>query len=401
MPFRGKVTVCGGGNAAHVMAALLGAGDVPVTLFTLPDEVRAFREGMAEGKGLRVDFQNGDESRRYSVSVTSLAVTERPVEAADTDLVVLALPAFAHGPVLEQLAPHLRDGVIVGAIPSRSGFEYQAKYILEGAGLREYTVFAAHTLPWACRIARYGSQALVLGSKSSVGVAAHPATDTVRVAGLLTVLFKTRFSPLPNTLSVSLGNIGQVIHPGIMYGLLRDYSGEVWTEEQIPLFYQGVDEAAAGILSRLGAEITMLARRLEDFAPQLDLSAVQGVYDWLVTSYPHSIADRTSLRAAFNTNSSYSGLKVPARRSGGGFVPDFGSRYLTEDIPYGLVFSRAVAKMAGMATPVMDEVITWAYRVMPGHAGAGRTPEKFGIRTLADLMATVEEGAPLAKELPG
>jgi hypothetical protein len=48
----------------------------------------------------------------------------------------------------------------------------------------------------------------------------------------------------------------------------------------------------------------------------------------------------------------------------GKFVPNFQYRYLTEDVPYGLVITRAFADLVSVETPTIDEVISWAQRVL-------------------------------------
>ena len=44
-------------------------------------------------------------------------------------------------------------------------------------------------------------------------------------------------------------------------------------------------------------------------------------------------------------------------------MPDFSHRYITEDVPYGLVVTRGVAELAGVPTPTIDRVVAWAQRV--------------------------------------
>jgi hypothetical protein len=46
------------------------------------------------------------------------------------------------------------------------------------------------------------------------------------------------------------------------------------------------------------------------------------------------------------------------------FVPNFGYRYLSEDVPFGLVITRALAEIANVETPTIDEVISWAQSAM-------------------------------------
>ena len=43
----------------------------------------------------------------------------------------------------------------------------------------------------------------------------------------------------------------------------------------------------------------------------------------------------------------------------GGFVPDFQSRYFTEDFPYGLALIHKLAHEKGVLTPTIDKVYEW------------------------------------------
>ena len=137
--------------------------------------------------------------------------------------------------------------------------------------------------------------------------------------------------------------------------------------------------------------MSVAARLSRDYG--IDLSAVLSVEQWLLRSYARYIADSSSLSRSFRTNRSYRGLKLPVKKVAGGFKPDFQSRYLTEDVPYGLLYSKAVAVLAGCATPRMDEVIATAGRWMKkdylDRKGAltgadlkeARIPQNFGIRS--------------------
>jgi hypothetical protein len=82
----------------------------------------------------------------------------------------------------------------------------------------------------------------------------------------------------------------------------------------------------------------------------------------------------------------------------GRFIPNFQYRYLTEDVPYGLVITRALADIAGVETPMIDEVISWAQRVTDKvYLVGGRlegpdmadlpTPQNHGIFSLDDLTS--------------
>lgn len=392
VPFN-RITVCGGGNAAHVVIPLLKNRDLKVTLYTpFTEEAARFEKGASTGGIVSTD------SRGRELRGAPDIITTDPQVAGEADFFLLVMPAFAHAPTLKSLAPHLTSGTITGAIPARSGFDLQADYLLSREGRpMAGTVFCGQTLPWACRVVDYGRQVRVLGAKESVGLAAKPADRADEISALLGWMLEVNFVPLANPLAVSLGNIGQVIHPGIMYGLLKDYRGAVWQEDQIPPFYQGVTDEVAAIMSRMSEEIVKVAEELT-LSFGIDLHEVETVEQWLLRSYAESIGDSSSLARAFRTNRSYDGLKVPVTKKGAGYVPDFKSRYLTEDIPFGLLFSKSVAEMVGIRTPWIDEVIrvagNWTGKRYLGDDGStsgpdieeARIPRHYGIDSAEVLV---------------
>ncbi len=172
-------------------------------------------------------------------------------------MVLMVLPAFAHGDILNNLAPYLTEGVRIGAMPARSGLEYQACRILTAQGLENFTVFGLQTLPWACRIKAFGDEVEVLGTKHSVGVAAMPKNATTPLAGLLSRMLNVAIKPMDNMLALSLANIGQIVHPGIMYGLFKHHTHSTFPEDEIPLFYQSVNDEIADVLQCMSDEIQL------------------------------------------------------------------------------------------------------------------------------------------------
>ena len=78
----------------------------------------------------------------------------------DADLIILAVPAFAHHPYFEALRPHLRPAITLVGLPGQAGFEFAARYAL-GEVAKGCTLLSFESLPWACRIQEFGKSALV------------------------------------------------------------------------------------------------------------------------------------------------------------------------------------------------------------------------------------------------
>jgi len=249
------ITICGGGNAIHAMIPIIQSNfHGKINLF-LPykEEVKYFkrlideREFITALKGEEKLYGRPDKVSRFAEEVCS-----------DTDLILLPLPAFTHELTLCQIAPFLKEEAIVGAIPARSGFEYSTLKILKEAHRERVKIFGLQTLPWACRIREYACKVEILGEKNLVGLAAFPHETTFELANFLTHLFNLTITPLPNMLTLSLANIGQIVHPGIMYGLFKGNETKRYKKKEIPLFYQGVTKEIAQILEEMSKEILIL-----------------------------------------------------------------------------------------------------------------------------------------------
>lgn len=48
----------------------------------------------------------------------------------------------------------------------------------------------------------------------------------------------------------------------------------------------------------------------------------------------------------------------------GRYAPDFTYRYLTEDVPHGLVAMKGIAELLSVPTPHFDKIIVWAQHKM-------------------------------------
>ncbi len=383
-----KITICGGGNGAQALVPIAAGGlNCPVDLYApFSDEAQRLRASVAAHGGLEATGAVQARARPRRISADPGEVIP------GSELVVLVLPAFAHEATLRQIAPFLDQAAWVGAIPARGGFDYSAAMALEAQGRGEVGLFGLQTLPWACRIQEYGQRVHILGVKRAVDAASRPAGRIREIAPLLTRLLGLTVDPAACFLALTLANTGQLIHPGIMYGLFGRWDGAPLSSA--PLFYQGLDEEGARVLAELSDDVQNIRTHLER---ALDLSAVRPLKDWLMHAYGDAIADPASLRSAFVTNRAYAGLKAPVREvAPGQVVPDFGARYLAEDVPFGLAVSRAIAVLAGVDTPAMDRVIAWAGELqgkdyLGRDAGQTRIPQNYGLDSLERLIAFAHE----------
>lgn len=390
-----QITICGGGNAAHTLAGLLGSReDLSVRVYApFSDETERWQDGIRQNGGITVRTPE-----RIIVGRPSAICRDPGTAVAGSQMVLLALPAFAHESILRQISPHLSPGAWVGALPARGGFDLCVRDILKER-VSEISIFGFQTLPWACRIQEFGKRVTILGAKEQVDLTAWPSGMAPIISARLQELLSMTINPTASFLSLTLADTGQLIHPGIMYGLFHDWNGQPYDKPR--LFYQGVDAGIAAILQQMSDEIQSLRATLEGYYPCLDLSAVRPLVDWLKLSYQANIADSSTLQSGFATNSSYSGLLAPMQKTDGGFIPDFQARYLSEDVPYNLLVTRGIVELAGVSTPVIDKVLSWAqkrlekvYLTSGKMQGADlhntRSPQRYGFTNLDRFMQEMQ-----------
>ena len=134
---------------------------------------------------------------------------------------------------------------------------------------------------------------------------------------------------------------------------------------------------------------------------QFDINSLQvaHIHLWLVRRYFHDISDRLTLYKAIQTNAAFQGIKHPVKTTEDGkFVPDFTHRYMTEDVPYGLVVIRGIAEIVGVQTPNIDKVLTWCQEKMGKEylvnsklqgkdVAASRAPQRYEFTSLESILS--------------
>lgn len=395
-----KVLVCGGGNGAHCLAGLSASNpDVETRVLTLfADEAERWSK-ILQDNDLIVTMVNSDGSSREIKSKPTL-VTKDPKEAASgADVIFLVVPAFAHEQYFREISPFVGDNTLIVGLPGQAGFEFQCLYML-GEKAKTCIVMSAESLPWACRILEFGRLVQILGFKETLGVSKLQGSQS-NVKGSPFDTVQKVLGPKPilreiqNYIAVNL-MAKSIIHPPLMYGKWSSYDGTPLKEK--PLFYQGVDEKQTKLLSGVSDECIAIGKAIEKQIPGIDMSEVIHIFDWYLAYYADQITDKTNLMTAMQTNKAYDGLLHPMKEvENGQFVPDFSYRYTAEDVPFGLVVMKGIGELAGVATPVMDEIITWAQgklqqEYMVGSQLSGkdvsktRAPQRFGFKSVQQLF---------------
>jgi predicted dinucleotide-binding enzyme len=389
-----RLTICGSGNAGHALAVVASQnfdGDIDWLVGS-------------EEKADLLRRRTSVKSLHSTGAVTASAHRLRTISAdpaqviPNADIVMIVVPAFGHAAVLRRIRPYVSDTTTIGCLPTRGGFEFEAAKLVPGSRGMRRPIFGLQTLPWSTRVVTPGEVVNIGAVKAEVVLAALPVSKTAAMAARLSEILGTLIVPSEGFLNLTLGNPGQFIHTGLMYGHFRSWGGEEYEEDGIPMLYAQATDEMGTIVERLSDEAISVARSLEvQSGGALNLQSVLAVHEWLQASYSHVTGDTSTVASCFRTGPIQARKAPMVEIREGKFVPNFGYRYLSEDIPFGLVITRALGEIANVETPMIDEVVSWAQSVMQTlYLVDGRlegpdamnlpVPQRHGISTLRDLI---------------
>ncbi|MBC7250359.1 MAG: NAD/NADP octopine/nopaline dehydrogenase family protein [Anaerolineae bacterium] len=360
-----RYTVIGAGHGGKAMAAHLGLMGFPVTLYNrTAANVAAIR---ARGG---IDLKSEIEGAQGFGPLR--AVTSDMAEAlAEAEVIMVVVPASAHGDIARVAAPHLQDGQIVVLNPGRTGGAIEFSKVLRDQGCRaDVMVAEAETLIYASR-SEGPAQARIFRIKDAVPLAALPATRTQRVLEKLRQAYPN-FIDGGNVLCTSLNNMGAIFHPALT---LLNAARIESTRGEFQFYIDGVTTSVARVLEALDRERVTVASALGIRA--------QTAIEWLQKAYD---ARGSDLNEAIHNNAGYYGIKAPVSLQ---------HRYIFEDVPMSLVPIASLGARFGVRVRAMESIIRLACIVhQTDYWRRGRTLDKLGLEDLSvsELRAYVETG---------
>jgi opine dehydrogenase len=305
-----RVGIVGAGAIACAAAALLLKAGHEVLIWS-PSGKRI--TGLGAVMPLRVSGAvNGDFSVRVAESCAAVF--------ADAAAVVFALPASGHKQVFDEAAPHVRAGqtLIISSHLSFGGL-YLSK-LLSRHGTRVTIVALATTV---CTAKQKTSTSLNIGAiRREVGMGTIPAGDGNQAHTLCTELFGNRFVQQEGLLATSLSNVNPLSHLAIaLLNLTRMENGEDWSQ-------------AGNVTTSVGRLIESLDSERIAIAEAFGLR-IRTVREHISLSYNLPQGTVAEMNAARHRQ----GLGVAGPKT-------LESRYVLEDVPFGLVPTVLLGRLA-------------------------------------------------------
>lgn len=326
-----KICICGGGALGHVCAGVFSTrDDVELCIYSGHPE--------SWGKTILVKDLAG---RSFEANIAH--VSSDPEEVIrNQDLILLCLPGFLIEKTLQDIKPYIGDAYL-GSIVSSTGFFFMAHKIL-GEGAR---LFGFQRVPFIARVDQYGKSAKLLGYKRSLAIATENIEDRESFRERIEDLFATPTELLDSFYEAALTNSNPILHTGRLYTMFVGREKEVFDHNI--LFYREWTDEASQKLIQMDAEFFHL----------LEVLNVHGIQP-LLTYYEST--DAASLTRKIRSIPAFQTITSPMTEVPGGWMVDFGSRYFTEDFPYGLRWIKDLAVKNKISTPIIDEVYEWGMK---------------------------------------
>jgi opine dehydrogenase len=325
---RNAITVLGGGNTAFSIAANLALAGHEVLLWEHPDFAHTI---VPIRETLTIHL---DGAARTGTARLAAVTTDAAEALAWAETLVCSVPSYANQPFLEQLLPHLKPGHILALLPGNLGALAVAD-ALRVAGIEGVIVAESDTAPYVCRKSA-PDRAVIWGTVTGLGIGVEPASQTDEAMPVLRALFPGAVA-YGSALEAGLSALNPVVHPpGVLMnaGRIERSRGEFWFYEE------GVTPAVVAVIEAVDRERLALG-----VAVGLELTPVAEAF------HRAGFGPAGDLWAVINGSKMLTALRAPGQVD---------TRWLTEDIPYGLATWAALGNRMGVETPTMDALVTLA-----------------------------------------
>jgi opine dehydrogenase len=352
--------------------AIIGAGAVGLSSAALLRErghdVRIWSSIPAESDALRRSRGVASEGALcgfFEIPAASDAAS--CIEGAEA--VMIAAPAFAHASLIDAIAPHVVDGQFV---IMHSATAMTSLMLARALARRRVDATLVDLGTSVCTSRRAGPTTVrVTPLKAGIDLATLPADRCDAGIAMMERLFGPLFTARENILTVSLNNHNGIYHvPALVFNLATVERAQEWN-----------------IWGSTTPLVARYVQRLDD--ERLAVARAYGVVGIPVADYiRRSIGvEGEDLATVF--------AEAARKRPNPTGPKSLDDRYVTEDVPYGLVFFSALGRAAGVGMPLTEQLTSFVSAVFAADfAAEGISLEALGVSGLSppSILQVVSNG---------
>lgn len=359
------IAVLGGGNGGHAIAANLSLAGFKVNFFELPQFAESF-EKVLRTKEIQIQGISID-----GVAKLNLATTDIQQAIKDAEVIFVITPAFGHKAMAEVCTPFVQDGQIIVLMPGSGGSLEFVNIFKQRKVQREVTFAESCTLPYGARLKGPGHVSVLINAMI-LPTGVFPSKKTEEVIPKLKQ-FYSMIILAKDVLEAAINNPNPIVHP---VATLLSATRIEHSKGEFYLYAEGMTPAVARTYESLNQERLSICKALGYKLHHWDNLEFK---DYNLGETEEECRYRilnTSMDAAFGKDGIYAGIKM----KGPEHLKD---RYVTEDVPYGMVLLSTLGDLLGVPTPTHDAVIQLASVInRTDYWKTGRGMKQLGLFTL-------------------
>jgi len=355
-----KISVLGAGNGGTAVAAQLSLYGHDVSLIKTSNAMHDQNFNYLIENGGRVDLVENDKVETATIN----RVTRDISEISDSEVVIIYIQTNYHEDLIKRIKPHLRDGQILLINP---GYLSTA-YVLKHCGDIDLLICEAQSSFIDCRISEPGTVKVGFRNvRNPLGI--YPASRTEEAKKTLDKL-GFPFAYVPSVIEAALHNPNLIVHT---VGAIMSIPRIEKTNGDYCMYHEVFTPSVWNILEALDAEKMDVMEKLGSER----LSYVEAC------KYRNTLDDSRDAKEVF-----FWYAAMPTRAKGPVVVD---SRYISEDVPQGLVLLETIAAKVDVATPICTSLINMASAALGRDLREeGRTIERLGEDIVEKIIADRE-----------
>jgi len=342
-----KIAIMGAGNGGYAMAADLSMVGYEVNLYEYPAFADNLKPIIEEGgieiisrtpAGKELELPAGGKTGFVKIKGKVTSNAREAIE--DTEIIMLVVPAFGRESFIRDFASYLENGQIIVVWPGYFGALQCAKLLKDLDINKKVSIAETESLIYNCTKLG-GNKIYNKGNKDNLFVSVLPGTDKQEVFQKLKKIYP-QFKLSENVLQTTLANGNPSLHPqSVLLNLYRVerkfYPFDEKLNKPVEKAYdvtpgmarvmEAVDREKVAIGEKLGIKVPSIKTQIEAFYG----AKGSNLYETLLNCYAYEVQ---------------------------GAPTTIEDRYVTEDVPYGLVSYALLGEQIGV--PV-DNLKAMAY----------------------------------------
>lgn len=350
-----KIAVLGAGNAGCAVAGDLTLKGHEVTLIKTSNSMHNDNFQFLLDNAGQISLLEDGETRTAHIS----KVTTDLACLSDAEVVIIYIQTSYHEELIMRIKEYLRDGQIVIINPGYFSTAYMLKHCKD----KDLTIVEATSSFIDCRIAEPGLIKVGFRNvRNPIGV--YPSCRKEETAAKLECL---GFHLVPfSTVEVAMHNPNMIVHT---VGAIMSIPRIEKTNGDYCMYWEVFTPSVWNILERLDAEKM-------DVLEHLGLPRLAYVD---ACKFRNTLDENVDGKATF-----FWYAAMPTRAKGPVAV---NSRYITEDVPQGLVMLETLGRYLNIPTPICTSLIEMANAALQtDFRKVGRSLEKLGVENVKAIL---------------